>query len=193
MGRPREFDVDDALAAALDVFWRKGYEGASLTELTRAMRITRPSLYATYGNKQDLFRRALERYETTCVGFAEEALRAPTAREVAERMLHGFAEAQSGTDHPPGCLGTNAALVCSEAAEPIRQEMVRRRQQSQAKLEARFRQARETGDLPAGADPAELAALVMTVVHGMGVQAASGADGATLHAIAAATMRAWPA
>ncbi len=192
MGRPREFDVDDALGAALDVFWRKGFEGASLTDLTEAMRITRPSLYATYGNKEELFRKALDRYESTCMGFTCSALAAPTAREVAERMLHGYADMQSGGAHPPGCLGTSAALVCSEAAEPIRQALIDRRQQAEERLQARLQRAVDEGDLPADADPAGLARYVMAVVNGMAVQAASGAGRADLHGVVATALRAWP-
>ena len=192
MGRPREFDVEDALGAALDVFWRKGFEGASLADLTEAMGITRPSLYATYGNKEELFRKALDRYQDTCMGFACVALDASTAREVAERILYGHADAQSDLIHPPGCLGTSAALACSETAEPIRQELIARRQAAEDRLRGRLERARDEGDLPADADPADLARYVMTVARGMAVQAASGADRASLYRIVATAMRAWP-
>src|SRR6201996_7837673 len=88
-GRPREFDVEDALEAALRVFWSKGYEGASLTELTEAMGITRPSLYAAFGNKEELFRKALDLYEKEKLEYVSAALAASTARGVAERLLTG--------------------------------------------------------------------------------------------------------
>ena len=192
MGRKREFDVDEALWAALDVFWQKGFEGASLTDLTRAMGITRPSLYATYGNKEDLFRKALDRFESQCLGFVCDALAAPTARESVERLLHGYADAQSDCAHPPGSLGTNAALACSTQAEPIRQELIARRLRAQDRLQARLERAREEGDLPADADPADLARYVTAVAQGMSVQAASGADRAALHAIVRTALRAWP-
>src|SRR3569623_860019 len=88
-GRPREFCVDEALVAALRVFWSKGYEGASMTDLTDAMGITRPSLYAAFGNKEALFRKALDLYEREKLAYIGEALKAPTSREVVERLLHG--------------------------------------------------------------------------------------------------------
>src|SRR3977135_1391854 len=88
-GRPRAFDVDLALDRALHLFWRKGYEGTSLSDLTKAMRINRPSLYAAFGNKETLFRKTLDRYSKGPTAFSHDALRAPTARAVVERLLRG--------------------------------------------------------------------------------------------------------
>nr|WP_321986439.1 TetR/AcrR family transcriptional regulator [uncultured Lichenicoccus sp.] len=193
MGRPREFDPDEALAAALDVFWRKGFEGASMTDLTEAMGITRPSLYATFGNKEALFRKALDSYQSTCMAFTTDALSQPTARLVAERMLFGCADAQTDAAHPPGCLGTNGALACSLAAEPIRLELVERRNAWEGSLRQRLERARLEGDLPQDADPAALASYVMTIAQGMAVQAASGANRATLYRVVATALAAWPA
>ena len=193
MGRPREFDVDTALAAALDVFWRKGFEGASMTDLTGAMGITRPSLYATFGNKEALFRKALDSYQSTCLAFTGDALSQPTARLVAERMLYGCADAQTDTAHPPGCLGTNGALACSATAEPIRLELVKRRTSWEQALRQRLEQARQEGDLPQDADPAALASYVMAMGQGMAVQAASGASRATLYRVVETALKAWPA
>ena len=84
IGRPRAFDIDKALDRALKVFWRKGFEGASLHDLTRAMGINRPSLYAAFGNKEALFRRALDRYDSGPAGYVHEALEEPTARAVTQ-------------------------------------------------------------------------------------------------------------
>ena len=192
MGRHREFDIDDALSAALHVFWLKGFEGASLTDLTDAMAITRPSLYAAFGNKETLFRKALDRYQTTCMAFLASALDEPTARRVVETMLYGYADAQTDQAHPPGCLGTNGALVCSEAADPVRRELIRRREASEAELRARLDRAVSDGDLAADTDTIDLASYVMTIVHGMSVQAASGADRETLYAVVRTALRAWP-
>src|SRR5262245_25298773 len=103
MGRPREFDADDALQTALELFWRKGYEGTSINDLTDSMGITKPSLYGTFGNKEELFRMALERYEKNYMAFFWRALEQRSARTVALEILHGFADAQTEECHPSGC------------------------------------------------------------------------------------------
>jgi hypothetical protein len=126
------------------------------------------------------------------MAFTREAMRQPTARAVVDYLLHGFADAQTDPAHPSGCLGMNGALACSEQADPIKQELVGRRVASEAALGRRLEQARAAGDLPADCDPAELARYVMTVAHGMAIQAASGAGRAALYSIVAMTMRAWP-
>ncbi len=192
MGRPREFDPETALSVALDLFWRKGFEGTSLSDLTEAMGISRPSLYAAFGNKERLFRLVLDRYQSTCMGFFEEALRQPTARRVAERLLYGCADAQTDRVHPPGCLGTSGALACSEAAEPIRAELIARRGAQEVALRRRLERAVAERDLPPATDVADLASYVMTLVQGMSVQSASGADRELLYGIVRTALRAWP-
>src|SRR6059058_5432561 len=114
VGRPRAFDVDEALDQALKVFWRKGYEGASLPDLTRAMGINRPSLYAAFGNKEALFRKVMDRYTTGPAGYACDALQAPTAREVVERLFRGALAAQADPRNPRGCLMIQGALTCGD-------------------------------------------------------------------------------
>src|SRR5438132_109383 len=121
-GRPREFDIDEALAAALRVFWSKGYEGASLTDLTEAMGITRPSLYAAFGNKEALFRKALDLYEREKLAYVGEALQAPTSRAVAERLLRGALAMQVSECEPKGCMRIIGSVSCSQEAESIRAE-----------------------------------------------------------------------
>ena len=192
MGRPREFDVDEALAKALHLFWRKGFEGTSMTDLTDAMGIAKPSLYATFGNKEELFRKALDSYQSTCMAFFDAALAEPTARQAVERLLFGFADVQTDCAHPPGCLETNGALVCSDGADHIRRELIARRAGQVAVLERRLEHARRAGDLSADADPADLARFVMTVVQGMAVQAASGAGRDALYGVIRTALRAWP-
>jgi len=192
MARPREFCIDQALFKALNVFWRHGFEGASLSDLTEAMGITRPSLYAAYGNKEELFRKALDLYEETYMGFTQEALKEPTAYAVAEKLLIGFAEAATAAGHPPGCLGTNSVLVCSEASEPIREELMRRRAALEATLRRRFEKAKSSGELPSDTHPGDLARFVMTTVHGMSIQAAGGVTRQCLLRVAAMALKAWP-
>jgi len=127
MGRPREFDPDQALDRALRVFWRSGYEGASMADLTEAMGITKPSLYAAFGNKEELFRKALDRYVDGPGGYVQVALAKPTAREVVEHLLYHAADAVTDPENPPGCLAVQGALCCGEAAETIKQELMSRR------------------------------------------------------------------
>jgi AcrR family transcriptional regulator len=193
IGRPREFDVNKALDRALKVFWRKGYEGASLPDLTRAMGINRPSLYAAFGNKEALFRKALDRYAAVSAGHIREALNEPTARAVVERLLLGTAELLTNPRNPPGCLMVQGALACGQAAEPVRRELIARRAAVETALRERLEQAKATGDLPQGSDPADLARFVVTVIRGMAVEAQGGASREALRRVAEMAMRAWPA
>ena len=191
-GRPRMFDVDEALDFALKVFWRKGYEGTSLLDLTEAMGINRPSLYAAFGNKEELFRKILDRYTEGPAVHMREALEEPTARAVAEKLLRKAADALTDPCHPPGCLAVHGALSCGEAAESIRQELNSRRSASEAALRERFERAKSEKDLPAAANPACLARYIATVLQGMAVQAAGGASRDDLRQVAETALRAWP-
>ncbi|WP_282205041.1 TetR/AcrR family transcriptional regulator [Kitasatospora fiedleri] len=170
-GRPRAFDPRTALDRALELFWRQGYEGTSLSDLTAAMGINRNSLYATFGNKEELFRKALDRYFTGPGAFAAEALEEPTARAVVERMLLGAVELTGGTHAPPGCLSVNSVHACGPDSRAVREEVIARRMAGEAALRRRFERA---PDLTAGCDPGVLARLVHTVTDGIAVQAASG-------------------
>jgi len=191
-GRPREFDVDKALDRALKVFWRKGYEGASLPNLTKAMGINRPSLYAAFGNKESLFRKALDRYVEGPGCYVRQALAEPTARAVTEKLLHGTIDLLTNPKNPHGCLAVQGALACGEAAESIRKELVARREMGVNALRKRFDRAIVEGDLPANTDAADLARYLGTIMHGMSVQAAGGAKRKELQSVVALALRAWP-
>ncbi|MGH8674211.1 MAG: TetR/AcrR family transcriptional regulator [Burkholderiales bacterium] len=193
MGRPRSFDFDKALDRALRVFWHKGYEGTSLSDLTGAMGINRPSLYAAFGDKETLFRKALDRYADGPAAYVREALNEPTARAVVERLLRGAIGLQTDPRNPQGCLMVQGALSCGEAADPIRQELNSRRAAAEAAIRRRFERAISDGDLAANADPADLARYVATVIQGMAVQAAGGASPEELRRVAQTALRAWPA
>jgi AcrR family transcriptional regulator len=193
IGRPREFDIERALDRALEVFWRNGYEGASIANLTEAMGINPPSLYAAFGNKEALFRRALDRYVQQRTGFWDEALAAPTARGMIAHLLHESANFLTEKCNPPGCLLVRGALSCSEAADPIVEELAARRAEGEVAIRARLDSAKQTGELPPDLEPAEFARYVMTVLEGMSVRAGAGASREELHKIAEIALRAWRA
>jgi AcrR family transcriptional regulator len=192
LGRPRAFDPEKALEAALWVFWTKGYEGTALSDLTAAMGINRPSIYATFGNKEALFRKALDRYSERMTGYTAEALKEPTARAVAERLMVGTADLLSCPGNPKGCLIVQGALACGDEADPIRKELIARRATGEAALRERFERAKLEGNLPAAADAGDLARYVMAVMHGMSVQSAGGASREELQGVIDLSLRAWP-
>jgi AcrR family transcriptional regulator len=192
IGRPRTFDIDKALDRAMKVFWRKGYEGASLPDLTRAMGISRPSLYAAFGNKESLFRKAIDRYVAGPACHVREALAQPTARGVAEKFLRGGIDLITDARNPRGCLIVQGALACGDTADAIRREMVKRRDAGETALCGRFERAIAEGDLPPETEAAELAKYLAVVAHGMAVQAAGGASREELTKVADRVMRKWP-
>lgn len=191
-GRPREFDADKALTAALRVFWKNGYESASMAELTAEMGITKPSLYAAFGNKEALFHKALDLYEREKLAYTCSALQAPTARGVAERFLRGALEMQLGDCNPRGCLSVISTASCGAEAESIKSEVVARRASSEAALVARFGRAKEEGELPDGLEPAALARFLYALLQGMSVQSTSGASSAELSQLVETSMLVWP-
>ena len=192
LGRPRAFDPDVALDRAMHVFWARGYEGAALSDLTRAMRINRPSLYAAFGNKEQLFRKVLDRYVNGPLAYFGKALAAPKARDVIEQIFFGAAEMAGDPRLPAGCLMVQGALAVGTAAASVRKEAAGRRAGSEVALRRRLQRAKRQGDLPPSADPAELARYVMTVLQGMAVQGADGAKRDQLQRVARMALRALP-
>ena len=190
MGRPRGFDPDHALEQAMRVFWAKGYEGASLTDLTEAIGITRSSMYAAFGNKDELFRRVVERYTEGPASYGTRALSEPTARRVAESILRGAAAASTSREAPHGCLGVQAALSAGDNGLIAQKVLVDWRQDGAARLESRFLRARAEGDLPETEDPRTLATFITTVAYGIAVQAATGKSEAELRRVADVAMNA---
>jgi AcrR family transcriptional regulator len=192
MGRQREFDVEQALDAALCVFWRKGYEGTSYTDLTEAVGVERPALYAAFGNKEALFRRVLARYSERYLDYFPAALQLPTARQVAAHILFSSADVNTRYCDHTGCLGINGIVAGSNDAEPVRQALIDFRAASEVQLRERFERAKAEGDLPATVNPDALAAFVLAVSHGMAVQAKAGFSRERLHAVAEQALSTWP-
>jgi AcrR family transcriptional regulator len=190
MGRPRTFDCDIALDQAMEVFWRHGYEGATIAQLTDAMGINPPSLYAAFGSKEGLLKAALDRYTERRAAWMDEVLSAPTARDVAERMLTGVADKQTDPANPPGCLLVQGGIACGTGSASVPFELAARRAQTEDQLRDRFARARDEGDLKPSADPAALARYISAVTVGMGVMASSGADRDALREVAAVAIKA---
>jgi len=192
LGRPRSFDIDEALERAMVVFWERGYDGATLSDLTEAMGITRTSMYAAFGNKEELFVKALHRYLEGPGGYFADALEQPTAREVAKAFLAGSVQTSTRTNAPAGCLTVQGALAAGDAGAPARDMLAECREQTWTALRNRFRRAVKEGDLPKGSDPGLLARYLLTVGNGIAVQAAGGVGRKALQAVADGALGQWP-
>jgi AcrR family transcriptional regulator len=191
MGRPREFDIDTAIKTATDLFWRKGYEGTSLSDLTGAMRITAPSFYFAFGNKEKLFRTVIEQYYEKQVALLESALREPTVLGVAERFLYGYADIITDSSHAPGCLALNSSLPCAED-HTVRAWLADLRGELTFRLRKRFAKARGAVELPMNAEPDALARYIAVTAWGLAIEAQSGAKRKDLYSAIALVLAAWP-
>jgi AcrR family transcriptional regulator len=186
-GRPRSFDKEKALDAAMQVFWRKGYEGTSLTDLTEAMGINRPSIYAAFGDKESLYCKVLDRYAAGPTAYIAKALEESDPRVAMERLLMGGADATTSPANPHGCL-----MLQEAAAESIRRELNARREAGEREICHYLKKAKARRLLPAEAKPGDLARYIVAVMRGMGTQAASGASREELRRVARLAMRALP-
>lgn len=191
-GRPLAFNQDKALEAAMYVFWAHGYEGASMAELTDALGINKPSIYAAFGNKEELFRKALARYIAGPAAFVTEVKNAVTARQVVENFLQQAVDFFSDKGTPNGCLIVQAALTCSSGSSAIQQELITYRKRFEAAFAARFELAKAQGDLPQDANAADLAKYLATIHQGLSVQATSGATKQELMAVVEIALKNWP-
>lgn len=191
-GRPRGFDEDEALDRAMHVFWHKGFEGASLNDLTAAMGIQPASLYQAFGNKRTLFDKALARYLAGPVAFVHDALNEPTAYAVADRILRRTAEFLTEGRWRRGCMTIQAALAGGVEGEPIRRKLIALRIKEQDALRRRFERAKSEGDLPSHADAADLASFVTAIYQGMTVQAINGASREDLLRLSDTVLQIWP-
>lgn len=178
VGRPREFDPDQVVDEAMKLFWARGYDGVSISDVTAATKVNRRSIYAEFGSKENLYQRAVQRYLAGQGGYVVEALALPTARDVAEAMVHGAADTVSG--NPQGCLTVDNGPGLAE----IREATVHQ-------IAERFDAAVTEGEL-SGVDTLVLARWIAAVCQGIAVQARSGARRADLHALGDRALAGWP-
>ncbi|MBP7701361.1 MAG: TetR/AcrR family transcriptional regulator [Phenylobacterium sp.] len=191
-GRPRSFDRDAALRWAMEVFWVKGYEGASISDLTGAMGIGSPSLYAAFGSKEALFREAIDLYgRIEGPEIWDVVENAPDARAAVAGFLTATAHSFSRPGKPRGCMVVLSQLNATEASASVCAALRENRAQGQSGLEARLRRAVDDGELPPSVDVAALAAFYLTVQQGMSIQARDGASEDKLLSVAKGAMAAW--
>jgi AcrR family transcriptional regulator len=190
-GRPRAFDRDQALDRAMQVFWEKGYEAASMQDLLAAMQINAPSLYAAFGDKEALFLEAVQRYhanvraQCNCPGVH-------TAREWVELLLTELATLFTNRDHPRGCLAVMALMTAPASSPKVQRVLAQERDQAKARLRARIQQGVEDGELPRDTEVDVLADFYGAIISGMSLQARAGASRKGLLGMVQTAMRAWP-
>jgi len=192
MGRPRGFDADEMLDKVVNVFWQHGYEGASMATLMAATGLNKPSLYAAFGSKEDLFRCALERYWQRQREYTKALLDEPNARSGVERLLLALVDIQTQPGLPHGCLAVHGNLVGSAASAAIRDELRARQAALQTMVQNRLSRAQAEGELASSVDVADLARYLAIVGQGAAVQAAGGATREELRRVVSVAMRAWP-
>jgi AcrR family transcriptional regulator len=191
-GRPRSFDRDTALKCAMEVFWEKGYEGASMADLTRAMGIASPSLYAAFGSKEELFRQALALYGASeGIEIWGAVANATTAYQAVEGFLMQSARVFTRSGKPPGCLVVLSALHATEPSANVRRELISMRRENVVDLAARLERGVAAGEISRAADVKAIASYYVTVQQGMSIQARDGATRKTLESIARAALAAW--
>lgn len=191
-GRPRTFDMEQALDTALKLFWQHGYEGTSIALLADAIGVNPPSLYAAFGNKEELFVQTIERYVDLNGHIYRDSLQKETAQEVAQGILEGVVKLVTRPGSPNGCLMVQGALATSPDSEKISRMVARLRGRAEGWLVDRFERARQEGDLPPDADPHGLACYLMTLNSGLAVQAKSGISQKQLLKVVAIALQSWP-
>jgi AcrR family transcriptional regulator len=192
IGRPPSFDRAVALEQAMLLFWRHGYEATSLSDLTRALGVTAPSIYSAFGNKKGLFLEAVSLYLSG--GSSPTAIidAAPSARDAAQVLMEGAAVAYTGEETPPGCmLATSAISVSAEAAD-VQAHLSAIRNGVEAHLRARIQAEVADGTLPPHTDAEILAAHTTAIIQGLSTLARDGASRDKLLRVALSAMTAWP-
>jgi AcrR family transcriptional regulator len=191
-GRPKGFDPDEALEKAMHLFWAKGYDGVTIRDLTKTMGINRPSLYATFGSKEELFNKALDRYRESSFSSASFTSQFTTVRAAVEAMLHTAADFLANPGHPPGCLTVVAGLAGGDESRDVLKALRSARARGFEVWRERFARAQAEGEIPALPAADDLARYIMTVVTGMTVSARTGATVEDLHRVADLAIWSWP-
>lgn len=191
-GRPRSFDRDQALDTAMHLFWTRGYEGVSISDLTKAMDITPPSLYAAFGSKKRLFLESVELYRAQAARIAGTALAASTADEAVRRLLLGAIDIFAGKETPKGCLVVLGAINCAREADDMVEALVERRRAGREAVRLRIAAGAAAGELAEDADVDALADLVTGALYGLAIKARDGVPSIRLKASVEQLMRLWP-
>ena len=193
VGRPRKFNADEVLDRAMQVFWRRGFRGTSLNELARELGIEKPSLYAAFGNKEQLFLKALDRYAS---GFGRRAVlmlqETPSGKAAIEALLSAFAAQLADADSPAGCMIANCAVECRDLSASINRELVEWLEATEKAILDRLKRARKEGDLAPGEDIRALARYFATVLQGMVALSRIKRDAKELRHVVRIALRAWP-
>jgi TetR/AcrR family transcriptional regulator, copper-responsive repressor len=192
-GRPRNFDRDIALNAAMLQFWQHGYEATSISDLAEAMGLNPPSIYGSFGDKRALFERAVDAYQNGPGCFAARAMaEEPDTRKAFERLLMDAAASFTIASQPTGCMVVLSALNCSDADNDVCESLAERRRKSSQMFAERIAQAYAQGEIPPHLDPQTLSSLIVAVFQGMSISARDGATREQLEAVAQQTMKLWP-
>jgi len=192
-GRPREFDREVVLDRAMRLFWSRGYESTSVSDLTEAMGVTAPTLYSAFGDKKGLFLESVERYLTGPAAFVLNALtQEPTAERAMERLMRESVDFFTAADHPKGCMVVLAASNCSDASADVAHILAERRRAGERMIRERISAGLNAGELPHGTDVDALAGTIISTVYGLSIQARDGASRASLMKTVTQVMKAWP-
>lgn len=193
LGRPRGFDADATLDKVVETFWQHGFEGTTMAALTAATGLNKPSLYATFGSKEEMFHTAFARYRERQAEFTGNLLAHPQARVGVENVLLALVDSLTQPGKPRGCLMVHGCLVGSPDSAAVREELQLRRKATENRIRTRLKLAQAEGEFANGVDVADFARFIGTVIQGVAVQAASGATRNALHRVVKLAMMAWPA
>ena len=183
-GRPKKFDYEIASKQALELFWKQGFEGTSISDLSEALNMNRPSIYASFGNKHVLFESVLKKYIDDQLGFIDEAIAKDTLSEVFNSLFSHQISLLTQYEDPRGCLLVQAAASGSRNTEDVRELLAAQRKAIEAKLRKRIQLAQLKKDFPTKQSPSVLAKGMMAIYEGISIEAASGSSKAELLNIA---------